>query len=290
MKIVDNITPHVWNYHLSVLPGSPWTDVRLRKALKPRNRSRWRGRIDERSGQTRQGQVDPSSPWFGKPSFELKYDVREAKKAGAGSRLLQGEAAEGDLEPIAMPILKLCCRNSLIGNDRSGRVAQYEVAFSGFSLSSRLPAPAFLASATSYLSSKLGLPNHGLDGRPGPWRVWPDRSSIRPRHRDRCEVERLAQAHVGPGRAGQHAQMIIPDMRGDVVDDLHAGGLSCGTASGAGVSIRSTWPASNALVAGQRFRHRDQDQSVGLRNPLLVSNNPRLGEFGRVRAAPAWSA
>ncbi|MBC9884129.1 hypothetical protein G8O24_43610, partial [Bradyrhizobium sp. INPA01-394B] len=33
MKIVDNVTPHVWNYHLSVLPGSPWTDIRLRKAL-----------------------------------------------------------------------------------------------------------------------------------------------------------------------------------------------------------------------------------------------------------------
>jgi peptide/nickel transport system substrate-binding protein len=33
MQIVDNITPHVWNYHLSVLPGSPWTDIRLRKAL-----------------------------------------------------------------------------------------------------------------------------------------------------------------------------------------------------------------------------------------------------------------
>src|SRR6266403_4679576 len=33
MKIVTNVTPHVWNYHLSVLPGSPWTDLRLRKAL-----------------------------------------------------------------------------------------------------------------------------------------------------------------------------------------------------------------------------------------------------------------
>src|SRR6267142_3131714 len=33
MRIVDNITPHVWNYRLGVLPGSPWTDVRLRKAL-----------------------------------------------------------------------------------------------------------------------------------------------------------------------------------------------------------------------------------------------------------------
>src|SRR5262245_13371582 len=33
MKIVTNVTPHVWNYHLSTLPGSPWTDIRLRKAL-----------------------------------------------------------------------------------------------------------------------------------------------------------------------------------------------------------------------------------------------------------------
>ena len=26
------------------------------------------------------GQVDPSSPWFGKPGFELKYDVAAARK------------------------------------------------------------------------------------------------------------------------------------------------------------------------------------------------------------------
>jgi len=26
------------------------------------------------------GQVDPSSPWFGKPSFEIKYDLAAAKK------------------------------------------------------------------------------------------------------------------------------------------------------------------------------------------------------------------
>jgi len=26
------------------------------------------------------GQVDPSSPWFGKPGFDLKYDLAEAKR------------------------------------------------------------------------------------------------------------------------------------------------------------------------------------------------------------------
>jgi len=80
MRIVDNITPHVWNYHLSVLPGSPWTDVRLRKALNLAiDREAVVGLMNG-LGQTRQGPVDPSSPWFGKPSFDLKYDLAAAKK------------------------------------------------------------------------------------------------------------------------------------------------------------------------------------------------------------------
>ncbi len=80
MKIVTNITPHVWNYHLSVLPGSPWTDVRLRKAL---NLAVDRdGVVELMNGLAKPaiGQVDPSSPWFGKPKFALKYDLAEAKR------------------------------------------------------------------------------------------------------------------------------------------------------------------------------------------------------------------
>src|SRR4030081_952129 len=80
MRIVDNITPHVWNYHLSVLPGSPWTDVRLRKALNLAiDRDAVVGLMNGLAKPAK-GQVDPSSPWFGKPTFELKYDVAAAKK------------------------------------------------------------------------------------------------------------------------------------------------------------------------------------------------------------------
>src|SRR3954462_15692042 len=71
MRIVDNITPHVWNYHLSVLPGSPWTDVRLRKALNLAiDREAVVGLMNGLAKPAK-GQVDPSSPWFGKPGFEL---------------------------------------------------------------------------------------------------------------------------------------------------------------------------------------------------------------------------
>jgi len=76
----SSITPHVWNYHLSMLPGSPWTDVQLRKAL---NLAIDReGVVGLMNGLAKpaKGQVDPSSPWFGKPSFDIKYDLAAAKK------------------------------------------------------------------------------------------------------------------------------------------------------------------------------------------------------------------
>src|SRR5512140_2938629 len=64
MKLVDNVTPHVWNYHLSVLPGSPWTDIRLRKALNLAiNRDEVVGLMNGLAKPAK-GQVDPSSPWF----------------------------------------------------------------------------------------------------------------------------------------------------------------------------------------------------------------------------------
>ncbi|CAN7708604.1 ABC transporter substrate-binding protein [Bosea sp. LjRoot9] len=80
MKIVENVTPHVWNYHLSVAPGSPWTDLRLRKAMNlaiDRN-----GIVELLNGLAKPavGQVDPASPWFGKPNFQIKYDPDAARK------------------------------------------------------------------------------------------------------------------------------------------------------------------------------------------------------------------
>ncbi len=80
MRVVGNVTPHVWNYHLSMLEGSPWRDLRLRRAA---NLAVDREAIVSLMGglaTPAHGQMDRSSPWFGKPTFQLKYDMDAARK------------------------------------------------------------------------------------------------------------------------------------------------------------------------------------------------------------------
>ncbi len=80
MRVVGNDTPHVWNYHLSMLEGSPWRDLRLRRAA---NLAVDREGVVQLMGGLAApalGQVQPSSPWFGKPSFQIRTDMDEARK------------------------------------------------------------------------------------------------------------------------------------------------------------------------------------------------------------------
>lgn len=115
-RIVENVTPHVWNYHLSLLEGSPWRDIRLRKAANLAINREEVVALMNGLAKPAVGVVDPSSPWFGKPSFEVKYDPDTARKlvaeAGYGPRnplrtkFLVATGGSGQM--LSMPINEYC--------------------------------------------------------------------------------------------------------------------------------------------------------------------------------------
>jgi ABC-type transport system substrate-binding protein len=96
--IVTNAYPHNWTWHLSRVEGSPWNDVRVRKAA---NLAVDRDGMKELlSGLMipAEGFLPPGHQWFGKPTFKLKYDPAAAKK-------LLAEAGYGPSKPLETKIL-----------------------------------------------------------------------------------------------------------------------------------------------------------------------------------------
>lgn len=79
-RIATNITPHVWNYHLSMIEGSPWRDLRLRQAANLAiDRDAVVGML-QGLAKPAVGQLDPASPWFGQPSFRIRHDMDAARR------------------------------------------------------------------------------------------------------------------------------------------------------------------------------------------------------------------
>jgi len=111
-KLITNAYPHNWTWHLSVADGSPWKDIRVRKAA---------NLAVDREGLKvllhgmmipAKGFVVPNSPWFGHPTFDVRYDPAEAKKllaeAGFGpsnpvkAKILISSSGSGQMQPMPM--------------------------------------------------------------------------------------------------------------------------------------------------------------------------------------------
>ena len=96
-QVVTNAYPHTWVWHLSRSEGSPFNDVRIRKAA---------NLAVDRAGLTQllgglaipaKGFVTSGSAWFGKP-VENKFDPAEAKK-------IMAEAGYSKAKPLTIKVL-----------------------------------------------------------------------------------------------------------------------------------------------------------------------------------------
>lgn len=115
-RIVENVTPHVWNYHLSLREGSPWRDLRLRQAANlALDRDAVVGLMNGLA-KPAVGQLDPSSPWFGRPGFQVRHDPDRARallrEAGfSRERPVRAKfliATGGSGQMLSLPINEYC--------------------------------------------------------------------------------------------------------------------------------------------------------------------------------------
>lgn len=143
-QVTSNVYPHVWPWHFSRVEGSPWNDVRVRKAA---NLAIDRAGMKKLLGGMMleaKGMVPPSSPWFGKPAFEVRYDVAEARRlmkevgyskekplsvkaiistSGSGQMqpLLMNEFIQQNLAEVGIKVdLEVLEWNALLANWRAG--------------------------------------------------------------------------------------------------------------------------------------------------------------------------
>ena len=110
--VYSNQQPHVWPWQLSFAEGSPWLDKRVRHAANLC--------VDHASLQkllggmmaVPKGTVDPTHPWWGNPSFDIKYDPNAARKlmADAGFSAAKpvkvkvqiSASGSGQMQPLPM--------------------------------------------------------------------------------------------------------------------------------------------------------------------------------------------
>lgn len=111
-QVVTNPYPQVWGYLLDCREGSPYSDIRVRKALSLGiDRA---GMVQILNGLMLPafGHYPEGHPWAGKPTFETKYDPEQAKallaEAGYGpdkrikSRVLAVAGGSGMMQPPVM--------------------------------------------------------------------------------------------------------------------------------------------------------------------------------------------
>ena len=108
-----NEQPHVWPWQFSRIDGSPWNDIRVRKAANLCiDREGLRDGLLAGLMVPATGTVEPGHPWRGHPTFQIKYDLPAAqalmKEAGYGPdkklkvKVQTSASGSGQMLPLPM--------------------------------------------------------------------------------------------------------------------------------------------------------------------------------------------
>jgi ABC-type transport system substrate-binding protein len=111
--IYANEQPHVWPWQFSRIEGSPWNDIRVRKAANLCiDRNAMKDGLLGGMMVAATGTFEPGHPWRGSPKFQIKYDPNEARKLmtemgySAGKRLKvktqTSASGSGQMLPVPM--------------------------------------------------------------------------------------------------------------------------------------------------------------------------------------------
>ncbi|QCK88216.1 ABC transporter substrate-binding protein [Phreatobacter aquaticus] len=111
-KMYTNAQPHVWPWQFSFREGSPWLDRRVRHAANLCiNRDELKTLLNGLMEVPR-GTYPPGHPWWGNPTFEIKYDLAAARRlmteAGFSAqrplsvKVLTSASGSGQMQPIVM--------------------------------------------------------------------------------------------------------------------------------------------------------------------------------------------
>jgi len=111
-EVYSNPQPHVWPWQLSFAEGSPWLDKRVRHAANLCiDRESLKVLLGGQMGIPK-GTVPPGHPWWGNPSFDIRYDPEAATKlmAEAGytadkpmkTKVQISASGSGQMQPLPM--------------------------------------------------------------------------------------------------------------------------------------------------------------------------------------------
>ncbi len=96
--LYTNEEPHVWPWQFSRVEGSPWNDIRVRKAANLCvDREGLKDGLLAGLMVPATGTFEPGHPWRGNPTFEIKYDKEAAQK-------LMREAGYGPNKHLAVKV------------------------------------------------------------------------------------------------------------------------------------------------------------------------------------------